>query len=628
MNKARLIINLTICIALFAPACTSQPPLPEQADPTAPPAATFAPSEGATEEREKTEESPVFTILLNGLPFAFTSSPHWDGETLWLPAKETFQILEMIDINFNKDDSYISAAFYNHEQKHQNCHYSIGETSYSPDTEAEIWLDSPAAPYIKDNEVFLPVKMIEDCFGKIVTFHEVSSTIELTIPDKSMMPLQINNHNPYLHMVLKDDRKLEDTRIGSQISGVFNTGTVEDWIGWSQSQLKKDGFTRARITLNAIDGGFEHGYGDFTPVEVEFPAEYIALYQHLKDLGIKTRYTLTFWDLENRQKGGTITRDRLSSEQEIERYLAYVEMVVTSLKGKVDSYELWNEPDANREFFQRIRPEDYIEVTRRAVPLIREIDPQAKMVLVSTSSYTDENTPEYSMQIIQSDVIALADIISLHTVNNDASPVHLSEYYYGYDKMWEEIKKAAESNGFSGEYVADELNYRSNYSLDVLQSEPGDYNPSKPEIAAKYIGRMIVINLGLNISVGTSGTNSVERPIEGRMIRNLAYTMDNLAAKPLPVMVRSDVELFRHYTFEDRAGNAYIAIWNDTEAKVTSDDLEFSLIAGDIAASSVIAFDPYYSTMQTMNYSNTDLGVELNGLVMRDYPVIYKITKQ
>ena len=59
-------------------------------------------------------------------------------------------------------------------------------------------------------------------------------------------------------------------------------------------------------------------------------------------------------------------------------------MVVTRLKGLVDGYELWNEPNANYDYYQRITPEDYIKVARLAIPLIREIDPQAKIVLVST----------------------------------------------------------------------------------------------------------------------------------------------------------------------------------------------------------------------------------------------------
>ena len=358
-------------------------------------------------------------------------------------------------------------------------------------------------------------------------------------------------------------------------------------------------------------------------IEKELPDDYVDLFRQMKDLGIKTRYSLSFWDMEYQQNGGTISKNRLNTDGEIERYLAYVQMVVTRLKGLVDGYELWNEPNANYDFYQRITPEDYIKVAGLAIPLIRKIDPQAKIFLISAVCM-NENSREYSMKILQSDVITLADAISLHTVNNDASPVFHSEYYYGYEAMWKNIKSIVEANGFQGEYIADELNYRSNYSLE-LQPESGDLHPYEPEIAAKYIGRMIAINLGLDISVGTSGTNIFERPFEGYMIRNMAYLLDGLQAISFPVSVQSESNLVRYYTFVDEDGNKYIAIWDDGEAKVSSDSFASSIVVEDTSAISVIAMDPFNSKTQNMKFTNSDNGVVLDGIKITDFPVIYKI---
>ncbi len=422
-------------------------------------------------------------------------------------------------------------------------------------------------------------------------------------------------------LTLKSQDDLVDTRINSLVSGCIRNPASE-WSDWIKG-LKYDGFTRTRFTLNFSDGpnvDFSYAF-----IERELPDDYVDLFRQMQDLGIKARYSLSFWDMEYRQNGGAIPYDRLSTEEEIERYLAYVRMVVTRLKGLVDSYELWNEPDANYDFYQRMTPEDYIRVARRAIPLIREIDPRAKIVLVSTSSYTDENTPEYSMKILQSDVIPLADAISLHTVNNDASPVFRSEYYYGYDAMWRNIKQVAEANGFHGEYIADELNYRSDYSLSSLQPEGGDYHPYEPEIAAKYIGRMIAMNLGLDISVGTSGTNAIARPFEGNMIRNMAYLFDGLHAHPFPLDVQSESSLVRYYTFVDEDGNKYVAIWDDGEARVVSDNLPGSITVQDTSAVSVVAMDPFYSTMQEMRFTNGEHGVLLDKVNITDFPVIYRI---
>jgi len=442
-----------------------------------------------------------------------------------------------------------------------------------------------------------------------------------TTPTKTPEATQIEVSYSVQPLILKDQSGLVDSRINSLVSGCIRN-PVSDWSDWIKG-LKYDGFTRTRFTLNFSDGpAVDLSYAS---IENHLPADYVELFRQMKDSGIKTRYSLSFWDMVYRQNGGTISNDRLATEVETERYLAYVKMVATSLKGLVDSYELWNEPDVNYDFYQRITPEDYIQVARRAIPLIREIDPQARIVLISTGSYIDESTQAYSMKILQSDVIALADAISLHTVNNDASPVFHSEYYYGYDAMWKNIKQIAQANGFHGEYDADELNYRSNYSLNSLQPESGDYHPYEPEIAAKYIGRMIAINLGLNISVGTSGTDATARPFEGNMIRNMAYLLDGLHAYSFPVSVKSESKLIRYYTFIDDDGNKYVAIWDDGAAKVVSDNYAGSLKVEDTSAISVTAMDPFKSTMQEMKFVNNENEVLLDGINITDSPVIYKI---
>jgi hypothetical protein len=421
-------------------------------------------------------------------------------------------------------------------------------------------------------------------------------------------------------LILKDQSELVDSRINSLVSGVVRNPASE-WSDWIKG-LKNDGFTRTRFTLNFSDGpAVDFSYAS---IEKELPDDYVDLFRQMKDIGIKARYSLSFWDMEYRKNGGTISKNRLSTQGETGRYLAYVKMVVTRLKGLVDGYEIWNEPDANYQKYQRITPEDYLKVARSVISLIKDIDSQARIVLVSTSSYTDENTPEYSMKILQSDVISLADAVSLHTVNNDASPVFRSEYYYGYDAMWKNIKSLAEASGFHGEYIADELNYRSNYSLE-LQPEIGDYHPYKPDIAAKYIGRMITINLGLDISIGTSGTNAHERPFEGNMIRNMAYLFDGLKASSFPLSVKSESTLFRYYTFIDKDGNKYIVIWDDGEAKGSSDSFTSSIVLEGNSAISVLAVDPFNATIQNMKFTNRDNEVALDQIEITDFPVIYKI---
>lgn len=613
-----LMILLVISIALGA--CQKQPPAEGQLAVT-----QTEPEVTETPIRMTTSPAPPVLVFINGSPYSFRHSPQVITDSLWLPAQETLLLLDRLNITLTSD--YLSTEGLTLDQRRTNCHFWIGRTgenAYSSDTENEVWFSSDMAAFRQDGEIYLSENMLEDCMGEFIQFDSKAKTAALTIENLIISPLQADNPNPTMFIQLKDPQELQDSRIGVLVSGVAKDPAAT-WYEWSK-RLKMDGFTDARITLNASDG--PAATDDIAFIEKEIPNEYIEIYNQLKDLGIDTRYSLSFWDYEYRQSGGTISFQRLSNEGEVERYLDYVRMVVTSLKGVVSAYELWNEPDANTDWYQRIEPEDFISVARMAIPIIREIDPDAKIVLVSTSSYADLPCREYSHIILDSDIVALADAISLHTVNNDASPVYKSDYYFGYDQMWQDIKTLAESHGFSGEYFADELNYRSEYSLSVLQPEPGEYHPYKPEIAAKYFARMIAINLGQDITVGTSGTDTNGRPIEAKMIRNMAYLMEGLQATPFPVTVNSTAGLTRFYTFTDDGGDQFIVLWNDMEAKVESEDIEVSLKVDNISAKSVTAINPYLMNEQKLVFENTVDGVLMNRILMKDYPVIYKIERQ
>lgn len=608
IKKNNTLIVILLLLSAFLSACQKQEMILE-------------PSNSIIVTTTESQSVPI-DVYINEVPFAFNNPFQTINNELWLPAKEVFTLLGRSEIN--TQSNYLSTNGPNLEGKVTNCHYWIGQTgknTYSSDTENEIWFESDSAPFEFNGDVFLSEKMFEDCVGEFIQFSKDQDKVVLSLLDKPINLFQTGNSNPVVIIQLKDSELLVNTKVSSFISGVAQA-PAGDWYEWI-NKLKPDGFTSTRINLNPSDGPAVTL--DIANFEKSIPAEYLDIFDYFDKQGIETRYILSFWDLDFRQKGGGLSYKRLSSENEIERYLDYVHMVVTTLKGSVDGYEIWNEPDANRDWFQRIEPSDYIKVARRVIPLIREIDPEAKIILASTSSYTDPSCREYTHFILDSDIVTLVDAIALHTVNNDASPIFLSDYYYGYDQMWKEIKSLASSHGFNGQYYADELNYRSDYSLSVLQPEVGDYHPYEPEIAAKYIGRMIAINLGLDINVGTSGTNAEVRQAEGKMIRNMAYLMEGLKAASLSVRVESSQGLPRFYTFLDDTGNQYVVLWNDVEATRESKDVEGSVVIEKTTAKSVKAINPYLMNAQDLLFETVDDNVVINQILIKDYPIIYKL---
>lgn len=567
---------------------------------------------------QETKAAPEIKVILNQYPYIMDNEPVWDGTNLWLPAGEVMSLLNLV--NIDNGGAYICAWYMDENNDLKQCVFSDGQKSYSADSVNDIMIESDVAPYSKNGEIYITEAMIEAISGDFIRFDADSDTLELNIGNRDLSLLQQNNTSLFSRLKLKNKNELDDSRLNTLVSRCI-ANPPGDWRGWAE-WLKKDGFTRARFTLNASDGpNVDFAYAS---IEKEIPYDYVEVYRYMKDLGIKTQVSLSFWDMAYRESGGKISKNRLSSEKELERYIEYVKMVVTRLKGLVYSYELWNEPDACYDFYQTIRVEDYIKMARRVIPVIRAIDPDAKIVIGATSSYIIEDCQVYSQKILESDVVSLADAISLHTVNNDASPDFHSDYYYGYADMWDGIKAAAKAQGFSGDYIADELNYRSHFSLKVLQPEPNDYHPVEPEEAAKYIARMIVINRGMDISVGMSGTDS-RRPVETAVIRNMAYILDGLEAAKQTVQVETAAERVRYYTFKDKSGSLYVAVWNDIAAAVNCEPVECSVTLPGLSAKRVTALDPFNSVEQELVFNNETSGLVLDGLMLKDYPVIIRI---
>jgi len=62
----------------------------------------------------------------------------------------------------------------------------------------------------------------------------------------------------------------------------------------------------------------------------------------------------------------------------IPQYLNYVEALVTHYKGKIDAWNIWNEPNLN--MFWKGTDQEYIELARQAAQKIRETDPDAYII--------------------------------------------------------------------------------------------------------------------------------------------------------------------------------------------------------------------------------------------------------
>ncbi len=96
------------------------------------------------------------------------------------------------------------------------------------------------------------------------------------------------------------------------------------------------------------------------------------------------------------------------SRENIPYFLKYVEKTVRRYKGKVDAWEIWNEP--NNPFITKSKEEDFFELAKRTADLIKAIDP--KIFVVSGNIWLANE--HYLEKMFKFGALEKADAISYH----------------------------------------------------------------------------------------------------------------------------------------------------------------------------------------------------------------------
>ncbi len=192
---------------------------------------------------------------------------------------------------------------------------------------------------------------------------------------------------------------------------------------------------RASVTINDQDWEPEN----WNVSEMQVSKADDDFYTQLHNNGIILTYNLIFKDKDFQRQGGKLNYPRFKDEGEIQRYLDFVRFTVKHFKGRVKYYEMWNEQNIQGSG-QYIEPEDYIRVVKRAAPIIRQADPNAKIAVGCATAYSDARSQEYTLKIITSDLMPLVDVVAIHAPFWE-SPEYLSNFYYDYPQILENIKK-------------------------------------------------------------------------------------------------------------------------------------------------------------------------------------------
>jgi hypothetical protein len=346
----------------------------------------------------------------------------------------------------------------------------------------------------------------------------------------------------------------------------------------------------------------------------------------LNNNGIVVNYLLHFWDKEGHANGEVLEVPRFQTDEQIQDFLEYVRFVVSNFKGRIQYYTIWTEPDAcGGSQIKCIEVLDYIELASQTIPVIRQEDPQAKVVLTPNVLYFDR---DYLFTVIESDVIEMFDVISWHGIY-DVIPEHefFGNYYYEYPLIIEEIKRTASANGFDGEYWGTDLSWCS-------EEYPSCHDPiGQPwEIletvkqSAKYSARGVVIQLGLDVGVGWNNLESSDQPWLWPTVRNLNTVMAGTTPTNLPVDIESAATNITSYGFTLPNGDILFALWTNGTAVEDDPGVNTTLTFRGLDAGKVVGLDVLYGFEQELITETENGNLIIHDLLVKDYPIILRIT--
>ena len=469
-------------------------------------------------------------------------------------------------------------------------------------------------------------------FNKSAAFANANITLTATDPDSNtsgfsqpigststILTLQDGNSLPGYRLVGKPSAELADNRFGISYNGLWRD-VRNNSLGGILDDITDLGLKRIDTSLYEVEPPIEWSGSDddISPAFDQFIDD-------LGDNGVAVNYMIHFWDKTGHTKGVELSTPRFQTEEQVQDYLDYVRFIVSHFKGRIQYYTIWSEPEyCGQGGIKCVRPDDYINLARQTIPVIREEDPQAKVALAPVSNLFFSR--DYLFTLLNSDVISMFDVVSWHPMY-DAVPdsAFYGNYYYDYPSIVEQIKQTASAHGFHGEYWATEMTW---CSEEYPGCHPADQPwPQLPTdfLAAKYFTRAIVMHRGLDMGTAVGGL-AATAPWSIPTLRNLNTVMNGFEPAKLSVDIESQSDNIVSYGFVLPNGDKSFALW--TNGTAVEDDpgvsttLTFSF--ADDLPGSVEGIDVLQGYTQQLNTEVNDNLLIIHDLWVKDYPLIIK----
>lgn len=568
-------------------------------------------------------DSTPIGLYINGARLPLDTPSYVEGSIVFVPGQEVFDALGYLTyIVMDVDNPYIGGLKYTADETQTKFHIEFGAKDGVIDpgltTKRFISLDAPAR--YEDGKAMLPLAFVAANPGITASYDPASRRIDID-SGQSLSSFSLQEGGAFNAIIFKSltSDQLVDNRIGALASGLSMDNFSWEKDGNSDhlsvSEQVNCGIKRWSLTINNQDWEPEN----WDVSEFEIDPRYRPFYEGLTQQGLILTYNLIFKDKDFLRAGGVLGYPRFKDEAEIQRYVDYVRSTVRYFKGVVTYYEIWNEQNIQGTG-QYIEPDDYINLVRRVVPVIRDEDPAAKISVGQTTQFDDPASREYTYRILESDLMPLVDAVALHTFFWD-SPEHESEYYYNYPNLLQGVKETAWAHGFNGEFIGSEGNYSPNIPED-MHGRVSIYSNLQAGI---YAARGNITNLGLGFSGGNYGIGSSHGPAY-TMICNLDTIFAGAQPKEVYVEIQSSAERIRNYAFSLPNGDSLLAVWTDGIAREFDPGEEANLRIAGFPNYTVTAIDILNNMEQEIVSTAEQDTLIIENLLIKDYPIILRLS--
>lgn len=438
---------------------------------------------------------------------------------------------------------------------------------------------------------------------------EFSQPIQGSIQNLS---LQVGNALPMFMLQTKPSNELADNRIGGNAEAqhigpwVWNVGAkwmrvIVDPAGkWQHIDWKQDEYSVEPNEEEAINNLVSHGVKIMLVLDVWYPESKTVYYK---------------------------------SENDIAVYSDWVRFMVRHFKGRVEYYEILNEPDLSFETPSGMPVESYLNLVKRIAPIIREEDPQAKIVVGAVPDTRFNAARDWMWGLIQSEVMPFVDGISWHGMYGaapsndlrgvrDAGESQMANYWGNYPALLEEIKRIAAAHGFEGEFLVEEMLWRTPDMPHV--SEPDGFTDIS---GAKYYARAIIIHSGLDVAAGLAIVQEDDRPRSNSAIRYLCNILAGAQPVELPIMIESEANPIKHYGFSLSNGDFLVAVWVDDAAVDVDPGIASIITIPGFSDWKAMGMDVLNGFEQELITRHENGNLIIGELLIKDYPLVIRLFK-